>query len=101
MLFQRIRTLQVDRLDVDEAIELVTFGRIAETTYSGYNVPTPEWLKDGIAQLDTEIKRRRRDMLEARAKELKAKLSTLKSREERKSETEAELAKLNDALGTP
>lgn len=99
MMFQRLRTLQIDRIDVDEAVELVTFGREAEKTYATYLVPTPEWLKDGIAQLDGEIKRRRRDMLEMRKKEVQAKLTALKSRDERKAEAEAELGKLNDALG--
>jgi hypothetical protein len=101
MMFQRLRTLQIDRIDVDEAIELVTFGREAEKTYAAYQVPTPEWLKDGIQQLHAEITRRRRDMLEMRRKEVQAKLTSLKSREERKAETEAELARLNDALGAP
>lgn len=101
MLFQKIRTLNLDRMDVDEAIELVTFARQATGTYDSYKVPTPQWLSDGIAMLDGEIKRRRRDMLEARQREIKATLTTLKTREEKRSELEAELAQLNDAVGAP
>jgi hypothetical protein len=99
-LLERLRNLNIDRIDIDDAIELVTFGRVAETTYSGYQVPTPAWLKDSITALDGEIKSRRRDMLLARQKEIAARLSALKTRDEKKAELEAEQAKLNDALGT-
>lgn len=100
-MLEKLKALNLDRMDVDEAIELVTFGRVAEKTYSDYQVPSPEWLKDSIAALDGEIKRRRRDMLEARLKEVKARQTALKSREEKKAELDAELERLNAALGTP
>lgn len=100
MLFEKLRTLNVDRIDIDDAIELVTYARHAEQTYSGYQVPTPEWLKDAMVALDNEIRSRRRDMLEARKRELFTRLGALKTREEKKEELSAELAKVNDALGT-
>lgn len=99
MSLQKLRNVAVDRIDVDDAIELVTLGRAAASTYTAYQVPTPQWLTDGISTLDAEIKRRRRDMLESRAKEIDANLATLKTREEKRAELEAERAKLRDALG--
>lgn len=100
MLFEKLRTLNVERIDIDDAIELVTYARHAEQTYLGYQVPAPEWLKDAMSKLDGEIKSRRRDMLDARRKELASRLGALKTREEKKEELLAELAKVNDALGT-
>jgi hypothetical protein len=69
-------------------------------TYTSYEVPAPSWLGDAIVTLDGEIKRRRRDMLEARRRELLANKAALKTREERRAENDAELERLNATLGT-
>lgn len=94
-----LKSLNIDLIDIDDAVELVTFARLAEQTYTTYEVPAPGWLKDGINVLDREIKSRRRDMLHARQLEIAARLKSLKTRDEQKADLEAEQVKVNAALG--
>ena len=98
-MLERLRNLNIDRIDIDDAVELSTFGKLAAATYESYSVPTPGWLKDSLTALDGEIRSRRRDMLLARQKEVANRLGSLKTREEKRAELEAEQARLNDALG--
>lgn len=98
-MLEKLKTLNLDRMDLDEAVALVTIGRATEAGYAHYSVSAPQWLTDALGSLDGEIKRRRRDMLEARRKEIQANLTQLKTREEKKDELAAELKKLDAALG--
>lgn len=97
-MLDKIRTLNLERLDAEEAIELVAAGRAALTEYGRYSLPAPAWLTDGVNALDADIQRRRTDMLQARRKELLAKQAALKSREEQRADIEAELARLGELL---
>lgn len=101
-MLERLKNLNIDRIDLDEAVALVAIGKMAQTTYAGFEVPAPRWLGESLETLSDEIRRRRREMLVARQRELAAQVSTLKSREERRADAEAELARINAQLaGTP
>lgn len=98
-LLYNIRNLNVDRLDIDDAVELLTVGRLAEKAYGEYQVPAPTWLTDGLQILDREIRDRQREMLLARKREIELQLKSLRTREERKADLQADLAKVLDTLG--
>lgn len=98
-MLEKLKNLNVDRLDIEEAVALATWGRATQNGYTHYQVPAPKWLGDAIDTLDVEINRRRREMLLARKAELEANLTQLRTREERKADAQSELAALNDALG--
>lgn len=100
MLMQALKQLNLERIDVHEAVALVAQARLVQAEYTGYGVTPPDFLTNAIGQLDGEIKRKRRDMLLARQREVAANLASLQTREEKKEALLAEQAALNDALGT-
>lgn len=99
MIVAALKNLNVDRIDVHDAVCLVAMARATESQYAVYGVVAPDWLTEGIATLDAEIRRKRRDMLMARQKEVEASLTQLQTREEKRAKLEAEQAALRDALG--
>jgi hypothetical protein len=98
-MLEKLRSVNVDKMDIDDLVELAAFGQLARTTYSAYEVPTPEWLTDALKTLDADIKRRRRDALEARRKQIKARRAGLRTAAEERADLDAEDARLAAALG--
>lgn len=99
MLQERLKTLNTDRLNVDEAVELLAQSRQVAAEYDLQQLPQPSWLRDGAMLLANEVSRKRRDALLARRRELEAQQAALKTPQERRRDIEAELSKVNDALG--
>lgn len=98
-MLNRIRNIEADRMDLDEFVELLMFGKLALQTYSDNILEPPQWLVEGVGTLEKTVKERRRDNLEKAMKEKKARLETLKSAEEKRADLLAEIAKLQAALG--
>lgn len=98
-MLEKLRNLTVDRIDLDEAVALATLARATSHGYTHYDVPAPAWLTNAIDQLDGEINRRRKDILQARSREVAAELTQLQTREERRAKLMAEQSRLNDAIG--
>lgn len=99
MSIAELKALNTERLDLDEAVELKAQAHGMLAVYQAYQVPVPGWLTHANIALDEEIKRRQRDALKARERELTSKLAGLRTREEQRADLEAELAKVNNALG--
>lgn len=93
-MMDKLKSLQLQRMDVDEMIELATWGRAMHNGYTHYDVPAPGWLQDSLEQLDAEIKRRRQELLQARLQEVRSRKQALKTREERRADLDAEEAQL-------
>lgn len=96
----RLKGLQLARMDIDEMIALATYGRAVANGYAYYEVPKPKWLDESLQQLDKQILSRRREILEARLQEVRTRKEALKSREERRADLDAEEAALAAQLGT-
>ena len=97
---ERLKGLQLARMDLDEMIALATYGRAVANGYSYYEVPKPKWLDDSLQQLDAQIRSRRREILEARLQEVRTRKEAPKSREEKRADLDAEEAALAAQLGT-
>lgn len=97
-MLQQLKSLQIERLDLYEAVALYDMGMRMVEASTKLEVPVPEWLSDNVKVLRSEIKARSRDALEARLREIRARRATLKTREEQREELEAEEARLNAAL---
>ncbi len=95
----KLKALNVERIDLEEALELKAVANAQVNLYVGYEIPIPAWLASASAALDDDIRRRRRDALKARERELSSKLAGLRSREEQRADLEAELTKVSNALG--
>lgn len=94
MIIEKLKVLTLDRMNLDEAVELSVYARLLSDGYKRHEVPEPEWLVAATTELNTEIKRRQADAVAARVKQLKARKTALRSRDEERAEIEKELAAL-------
>lgn len=97
-MLQAFKNLQLDRLDVDDAIALFAFGQGLADTYAAHDVDKPEWLGTNLEALSAEIKQRVRDTRKAKLKAAEARMETFKTPSERKAATAAEIKKLKAQL---
>lgn len=84
--------------DVDSLVELAAFGRAMRSEFELQEIKVPKWLTDNLAAISREIKTRHRAEKNARLLRLEGEIEALRSREEKKAELEAELAKLREEL---
>jgi hypothetical protein len=99
MSIEKLRALNIEKIDIDEAVSMVQFGRALRDTYLSFKVEPPEWVKDALGALELDVTRRRNDMLAMRLKEVRAKKAALRTRAEQVSDLDAEERRLTDALG--
>jgi len=97
-MLEKLKNLNIDRMDLDEAIALATLGRATANGYDYYKVPAPKWLENGLRMLDEEINRRRKELLQSRLREVEAEQTALRTREERRADLTAEHARLQAEL---
>lgn len=97
-MMDQLRNLNMDRIDMDDAVALLAFGRTVVKTYEENSLETPEWLKESIAQLEREVKARRRDNLERALKNARARRDSLKTAEEKRATLDEEIARITKAL---
>lgn len=84
MFLQQLKNFVADRLDLDELVALAAFGRHVRTEFEANNLDEPEWLDLQLKSLRREIHTRNADKLEARRKEINARIDSLKTPSERK-----------------
>lgn len=98
-MMEQLRTLNIDRVDLDDAIGLLTFAKQAKATYVEMGLEAPAWFADKVAGLEAYIKQRRVENLTKAAKEIEAELGKLKTAEEKRSDLRARLEQIQAALG--
>ena len=94
------KTFTADRLDLDELVSLSAFGKTLRKEYEAHQVEVPEYVSTQLNALTREIKGRVTDSIEARKKQIKSQLESLKTPAERRAALEAELGKLDGTLTT-
>lgn len=97
-MLDRLRSFDIDRMDLEEAIALSAFGRAMRAEYEVLQADAPEWLDNRLRELRREIRTRQQDSLEKRIREAKARLQALKPAEQRRAELAAEIEKLEAQL---
>ena len=85
-------------MDLDDLVSLAAFGRQLRAEYEFHNLEEPDWLEVQIKSLRREINSRSVDKLEARSREITARLDSLKTPTEKKAELLKEKAKLEKQL---
>lgn len=95
---EQLQALNVDRIDFDEQIFLLVMAEQAKAKFEGFGVPSPSWLAEAIGTLTEEIKRKRRDQLALQLKQARQKREKLKTAEEKRADTDAEITRLEQAL---
>jgi hypothetical protein len=80
-------------------VELSTFGRAYESEFMQLGLDAPTWVTDNNKTLRREITNRKREQMEARLKDLKARKASLRTVDEKRIETDKEIENLETALG--
>jgi len=99
MILEQLRSLNLARMDLDSLVELHTAGNAILTSYKTFEVPVPSFLVDSLASIATDIRSRRADAQKARLKEIAARKTHLRTREQERADLESEEASLRTQLG--
>lgn len=97
-MLQSLLNVNVDRLDIDEAVALLAFGKMVSAEYGSHNIQCPDKITDAVNVLAKDVEARRKDYLQRRLKELRAQKETLKTVSEKRNDVEKELQKLEAEL---
>lgn len=99
-MLERLKNVNLDGMDIDEAVALSAFARGLKAEYDTLSLETPEWLDTRIRELRREIKRRSQDAIARRLAEAKARREALKPATEKREELDKEIAMLEQLVGT-
>lgn len=97
-MLDRLKTLNIDAMSLEEAIELSAFARSLQSEFAQQQVTVPEWLDSRMKELSREIKTRNADALEKRLRELKGKREGLEDANTRRQRIDEEIAILEAKL---
>jgi hypothetical protein len=100
-MLNELRNINVDRMDVDDAVALLAFGNLVSDAFAQNKLKTPEWLDANLATLTREIESRKRESLEKRRKELRALIEADMTATERRAKHRRELDEIETALLKP
>lgn len=98
-VIEKLKSLDLDREQLDDLILYFEQGQQLRAGYERAQMDTPEWLTGALDTLDVDIKRRSRDMLLLRMKELETAEKGLQTAAERRLEIAAQKEKLQRRLG--
>lgn len=96
---EKLKGLNLDRIEFDEALELYAHAGMIGAAYSDFAAEPPEWLLEAKASLSKHIKERRRDAIAHELKLTDAALNGLKTAEEKRAELRAKAERLKAQLG--
>ncbi len=92
---------EVLAISVDDLHDLVLAVIQMRNLHEGYNeldIDEPQWLVEKLRDAESELKHRRLDAKERKLIELRMKREGLKSRDEKRGDTEEEIRKLEEEL---
>jgi len=98
-MLQNFKSFNIDTADLDELVELATFGRQFRAEHEALNVPVPEYVDDNLRAIRKEIDSKLSDRRAQRVRELKAQRDSLKTAQERRDAIDKELAALGEPVG--
>jgi len=98
-MLDRVMTFDVESIDIDEMVELLTFGSNCVSTYEANDLEVPARLSENLALLRTEIGRRATDNREKALREIDREIEGMKTKEERKGDLLAQRERLLTKLG--
>lgn len=98
MLMLEIRRLNLDSMDMEDAVAALAVTKTVVAEYTVQEMPAPEWLTERLEQFTAEVKSKRRDYLSAQLKTAKIRLDRLKTPDQKRTETAAEIETLTAQL---
>ena len=97
-MLQKLRSIAVDRLDVEDCVELLAYGKMVVGEMQSTEIPVPDWLTDSLSTLKNEVKARRRDALEKALRQAKLRQQSMKTLDEKRKDTADEIERLEKLL---
>jgi hypothetical protein len=97
-LIAQLKSLDTDRLTLDEAMVLLTQCRALKATWSQEDIEIPDWLSNASTRLEAEARDRARGELLRKKREIELKRDRLKTRDEQRQEADLELAAIEARL---
>ena len=97
-MLEKLKRLDLNKVDLEEAIALVTFGETMVDGFTTRGLEVPGWLTDNVRELNREIRNRQRDNLEMALRETDAQLESLKTASEKRADLQARRERLKQAL---
>lgn len=102
---RELKMFNADVTQLEDTIALEAFAKALRDRYEAHAIEVPEWLSDALKRLTRAIDAQTTEARELRAKEIKAALDGLATRDEKKAKLQAELDKLQpqaagEAVGT-
>lgn len=98
-MLDQFKSFNADAADLDELVELATFGRQFRAEHETLNVPVPEYVDDNLRSIRKEIDNRLADRRAVRIRELKAQRVGLATAQEKRDAIDKELAALGEIVG--
>lgn len=98
-MLDKLKRLDLERIDLDEAVYLVAIGEAMKDVYATGSLETPQWLTDNVRELNREISNRMAESREKALRETELELASLRSREEKKQDLQAKADRLKAQLG--
>ncbi len=96
-MLTELKTLELNRMDLDEAIALSAFARLLKAEYEHVDAEAPIWLDDRIRDIRNEVRDRLRDSVQKRLRELYSRRESLLTADEKRKKLDVEIAKLESA----
>lgn len=97
-MLDQLRNLNLDRIDIEDAIAGLAFGKTVAAEFGAQKLPVPEWLQEKNEALAREINIRRRDQLAATKKELLRERDKLRTADEKRADLDRRLSEIDTAL---
>lgn len=95
-MLDALKNFDGERANPDEMVELHAFARSMAAEYRELGLEPPEWLEEKRVEVKRELDTRLADMKAKRIREIKARLATLKTAEEKRAELNDELKRLTN-----
>jgi len=90
----RDKLRRLDAIDVDEEVFLSAQARAFAAEYVTYGAEQPDWLTQGLIDLDRDIRSKQDAIIQKRLRDLKARRSAMLPREDKLKNLDAEIAAL-------
>ena len=94
MNINALKNFNADRMDLDDMVGLLADCKALRAEYEALQIEEPEYIDTTIKAIRREITSRNADKIAARKRELKARIDSLKTSQQKKKELEDELSKL-------
>jgi hypothetical protein len=97
-MLELLKRFDVNRMDIEQLVELSAFGRGFEAEYRTLGLSVPEFVEIQLKSLRREIKSRVADAKESKLRQMKLNRASLRTTEEKRAELDKQIAELESEV---